>query len=142
MNIPQRITILLVEDTDSDATLMLHALQQSSLPEKVHRVRTGEDALAVLIDGKINGNSYPDLVLLDLKLPRLEGFGTLQRIKTHDEWKVIPVIIVTSSALEEDIHRAMQLEADHYLSKPSDLEGYSDLVEKIEEFWTNQRFEE
>jgi chemotaxis family two-component system response regulator Rcp1 len=139
MNCSQRINILLVEDSESDASLILHTFQQSPLPEDVHHVPTGEDALAALHAGETrNGTPYPDMILLDLKLPGLDGFDILQRVKTHNEWKSIPVIVVTSSALEEDIHRAMSLEADLYLSKPLDLEGYSDLVKEIEEFWTNR----
>lgn len=98
----------------------------------------GQEALGLLNgDGKHNGTPRPDPILLDLNLPGLDGFDVLKAIKTHDEWKSIPVIIVTSSALEEDIHRARRFEADHYFSKPFDLEGYSDLVQDIEEFWTN-----
>ena len=129
------IKILLVEDSDSDATFMLHTLEQSSLPGNVYRVPTGEEALALLNEEPVNGNPRPDLIVLDLKLPGLDGFDVLKRIKTHEELKTIPVLIVTSSALEEDIHRAMNLQADLYLSKPFDLEGYAELVIEIEDFW-------
>jgi two-component system response regulator len=137
MSFSQQINILLVEDSDSDATIILHALQQSPLPGKVHRVPTGEDALAVLYgDGEHDGTPRPDLILLDLNLPGLHGFDVLEAVKTNDDLKSIFVIIVTSSAVEEDVHRASRLRADLYLSKPINLEGYSDLVADIEKFCT------
>ena len=140
MDLTNRINILLVEDNDSEALFMLHTLQESLLPNTVHHVPTGEEALAFLNgDGKHNGTPRPDLILLDLNLPGLDGFGVLKLVKAHNEWKSIPIIIVTSSALEEDMHRIRRLEADHYLSKPFDLEGYSDLVQDIEEFWAAPR---
>ncbi|HUS39546.1 MAG TPA: response regulator [Pirellulales bacterium] len=138
MSLSQRINILVVEDSESDATFILHGLEQSSLPENIHRVPTGEEALAVLnADGRENGTPRPHLILLDLNLPGLDGFDILKTIKANHSWKTIPVIIVSSSALKEDIQRARQLKADLYLTKPFDLDGYSELAKTLEEFWNN-----
>lgn len=132
------IRIMLVEDSPSDARLIQECLGEIDTPNEVFVVNDGERAVNMLRrDGESAESFEPDLVLLDLDLPKLNGHEVLEQVKADEKMRRIPVIVLTSSAIAEDIHRAYQLQANCYLSKPLGVEGYVDLVGSIEAFWLN-----
>jgi CheY-like chemotaxis protein len=130
------IEILLVEDNPGDARLTREALSQSKVRNNLHRASDGEEALAFLRrQGSFAGAPAPDLILLDLNLPRRDGREVLEDIKSDPALKHIPVVILTSSQAEEDIIRSYQLHANCFITKPVDLEQLTKVVQGIEQFW-------
>ncbi len=130
------IDILLVEDNPGDVRLTRELLQESKVRNKLTVVDNGEDALVFLRRGaKYPDASPPDLILLDLNLPRKNGSEVLATIKSDPELKRIPVVILTSSKAEEDIARTYDLHANCYISKPVGLEQFAAVVKSIEDFW-------
>lgn len=131
--------ILIVEDNLADADLMREALEEFCLPNDVFLARDGMEALDFLRhQGAFGDVPSPDLVLLDLNLPKKDGREVLADIKSDDSLKAIPVIIVTTSQAEEDIARSYSHHANCYLQKPSDLDGLFSMVRKIQEFWCQE----
>jgi two-component system, chemotaxis family, response regulator Rcp1 len=130
------VEILLVEDNAADADLMVEALKEGTLRSNVHVVDNGEDAVAYLRrEGPYADAVSPDLILLDLHLPRLDGHGVLREVKEDDLLRRIPIVIFTASRDEEDIRAAYDLYANCCVSKPTDLEEYGSVVRRIEQFW-------
>jgi len=130
------IKILLVEDNSGDVRLTVEALKRSKIRNSMNVVADGEEAMAFLRrEGKYGDVPRPDLVLLDLNLPRKDGREVLKEIKTDDELKRIPVVVLTTSQAEEDILRAYGLNANCYITKPVDLDQFVKVVNSIEEFW-------
>ena len=130
------IEILLVEDNPGDARLTREALALSKVRNNLHHVRDGEEAVAFLRRQNGYGNApTPDLVLLDLNLPRRDGREVLEDIKNDAALKHIPVVILTSSQAEEDILRSYRLHANCFITKPVDLEQLTKVVHGIEQFW-------
>jgi len=130
------IEILLVEDNPGDARLTREALAQSKIRNRLHLVRDGEEALAFLHhEGQFRDVPVPDLILLDLNLPRRDGREVLEDVKKHPDLKHIPVVILTSSQAEEDILRSYRLHANCFITKPVDLEQLNKVVQGIEQFW-------
>ncbi len=130
------IEILLVEDNPGDVDLTLEALENSKIRNKVHVAGDGEEAMAFLRGiGKYAGSPRPDLILLDLNLPKKDGREVLTEIKTADDLKRIPVVILTSSQAEEDILRSYNLHCNCYITKPIDLQQFVHVVKTIEDFW-------
>ena len=130
------IDILLVEDNPGDARLTREALAMSKVRNRLHHTRDGEEALAFLRhQGAFGGSPTPDLVLLDLNLPRRDGREVLEEIKNDPALKHIPVVILTSSQAEEDILRSYRLHANCFITKPVDLEKLTKVVHGIEQFW-------
>lgn len=130
------IDILLVEDNPGDARLTREALAASTLRSTLYDVRDGEQAMAFLRrEGAFDWAPTPDLVLLDLNLPRRDGREVLDDIKRDPALKHIPVVVLTSSEAEEDIIRSYQLHANCFITKPSDLEALTHVVRGIEQFW-------
>ena len=130
------IEILLVEDNPGDARLTREALSLSKVRNNLHHVRDGEEAVAFLRrQGGFGGAPTPDLVLLDLNLPRRDGREVLEDIKNDAALKHIPVVILTSSQAEEDILRSYRLHANCFITKPVDLEQLTKVVQGIEQFW-------
>lgn len=130
------IDILLVEDNPGDARLTREALQHSKVRNTLHHARDGEEALAFL--RRQNGFArapVPDLVLLDLNLPRRDGREVLEDIKHDPRLMHIPVVILTSSQAEEDVMRSYRLHANCFITKPVDLEQLTKVVQGIEQFW-------
>jgi CheY-like chemotaxis protein len=125
------IEILLV-DAELDCRLTVEALKDAKVRNTMHVVHDGEAALEFL---RKPGQRRPDLVLLDLNLPGLDGREVLQEIKTDPALKHIPVVILTTSRAEEDILRSYQSHANCYVTKPVDLEQFSKVVQSIETFW-------
>ena len=133
---PAPIEILLVEDNPGDAELTSEALTESKLLIRLHVVRDGVEALAFLRrEGGFADAPKPDLILLDLNLPRKDGRAVLAEIKQDPALRVIPVVVLTSSHAERDIARAYELNANCYVTKPVDLEQFLTIVHSIEQFW-------
>jgi two-component system, chemotaxis family, response regulator Rcp1 len=130
------INILLVEDNPGDIRLTREALKESIVPHELSVVGDGAAAIHYLERATAEGpGAMPDLVLLDLNLPKLNGHEVLQRIKSHDQWKVIPVVVLTTSEAEADIIACYAEHANCYISKPLALHTFMDVVKQIQEFW-------
>ncbi len=130
------IEILLVEDNPGDADLAREALENSKVRNNLHVVGDGEAAMAFLRrHGKYAAAPRPDLVLLDLNLPKKDGREVLAEVKADDVLKRIPVVILTTSKAEEDILKTYNLHANCYITKPIDLNQFIKVVQSIEEFW-------
>jgi CheY-like chemotaxis protein len=130
------IEILLVEDNPGDARLTREALAQSKVRNNLHHARDGEEALVFLRRSGPGGtHPHPDLILLDLNLPRRHGREVLEEIKSDPQLMHIPVVILTSSQAEEDILRSYQSHANCFITKPVDLEQLTKVVQGIEQFW-------
>lgn len=124
--------ILLIEDNPADARLTLEALKQSTLECRVVIVAHGEDALALLrCEGRYTAASRPDLIVLDLNLPRMDGHEVLATIKATPALRDIPVIILTTSSAEHDKERSYALGASSFLVKPYDWNAYQDVVKTM-----------
>ncbi|MBL9138137.1 MAG: response regulator [Verrucomicrobiales bacterium] len=130
--------ILLVEDSDRDAELALDALSDFSMAEQVLRVRDGAEALDYLhqrgcFAGRPSGN--PAVVLLDLKMPKVDGIEVLRRVKGDPELKIIPVIVMTSSREDRDLLSSYQLGVNAYVVKPLHFKEFSSAVKQVGSFW-------
>lgn len=129
------IRILLVEDNPGDVRLVREAFDQVSAETSIRAVTDGADALESLRDRRSADAGLPDLVLLDLNLPRVDGFSVLEEIETDPELARIPCIILTGSNAREDIRKSYELAANTYLTKPSDPDEFVSLASSIEQFW-------
>jgi two-component system response regulator len=131
--------ILLVEDNPDDIELTLHAFKTGNLANSVHVARDGVEALEFLFCiGPHAGRSIqarPKLILLDLKLPRLDGHEVLKRIKGDPRTSAIPVVILTSSAEERDVMRTYEVGANSYIVKPVDFEQFTESIRDIGKYW-------
>jgi two-component system, chemotaxis family, response regulator Rcp1 len=132
----EAIEILLVEDNAGDARLAMEALREAKVHNRLSWVTDGVEALAFLRrEGQYAGAARPDLILLDLNLPRKDGREVLAVIKADDKLRRIPVVILTTSQAEEDILKAYHLNANCYISKPVDLDQFMKVIRTIKEFW-------
>jgi chemotaxis family two-component system response regulator Rcp1 len=130
------IEILLVEDNPGDVRLTLEALKDAKIWNRLHVVEDGVAALDFLYQREPYAQApRPDLILLDLNLPKKNGREVLADIKSDVKLKTIPVVILTTSQAEEDIFRAYSLHANCYISKPVDFAQFTNIVRTIEEFW-------
>jgi len=130
------IEILLVEDNPDDAWMTMEALREGKVRNTVHHVEDGVEALRfVRRQGTHAGAPRPDLILLDISLPRLSGLEVLAEIKQDDELKRIPVVIMTGSKRDQDVVSAYNHHANCYVTKPVDMEQFIGAVRKIEDFW-------
>ncbi len=133
------IEILLVEDNNDDVELTLHALRQENVANSIHVARDGEEALDFLFcRGSHADRSFespPRLVLLDLKLPKVDGMEVLERIKADPRTKTIPVVILTSSKEERDLVNGYGLGANSYIQKPVDFEQFRATVKHVGLYW-------
>ena len=130
------IEILLVEDNPGDARLAKEALKESKLKNNLYIADDGVEAMDFLYKkGKYAKMPRPDLVILDLNLPRKDGREVLDEIKTDENLKRIPVVILTISKAEEDILKTYNLHANCFISKPIDLDQFIKVVKSIEDFW-------
>lgn len=136
MEIPRPVEILLVEDNPGDVRLTIEVLKEGKLRNRMSVVGDGVEALAFLRrEGKYETAPPPDLILLDLNLPKKDGREVLEEIKTDPKLKRIPVIVLTTSEAEQDILKAYDLHANCYIVKPVDLEQFINVVKSIENFW-------
>ena len=130
------VEILLVEDNPGDVRLTREALREGKVRNNLYVASDGVDALAFLRrEGQYADAVRPDLILLDLNLPRKDGREVLQEIKADATLRYIPVVVLTSSQAEQDILRAYDLHANCYVTKPVDLDQFIRVVESIEDFW-------
>jgi CheY-like chemotaxis protein len=130
------IEVLLVEDSPGDVRLTQEAFRDASGAIHLHVVSDGVEAMAFLHQEKDHsGAPRPDIILLDLNLPKMDGREVLARIKQDDSLKTIPAIILTTSGAEADVVKSYQLHANCYLLKPVQLEAFESLVKSINEFW-------
>jgi CheY-like chemotaxis protein len=133
---PMAIEILLVEDSPSDADLTIEALGEARVVNHLHVVEDGVEAMAFLRrTGQYQDAPRPDLILLDLNLPRKDGREVLAEIKADPELATIPVVVLTTSAADEDILRSYQLHANCYVTKPVGFEEFLQIVKSIQSFW-------
>jgi chemotaxis family two-component system response regulator Rcp1 len=132
----QPIEILLVEDNPGDVRLTKEALKEGRLRNNLNVAPDGVEALAFLRrEGRFADVKRPDVILLDLNLPRKDGRQVLAEIKRDERLRRIPVVVLTTSRDEEDIHRSYDLHANCYITKPVDLDACIGIVRSIEEFW-------
>lgn len=130
------IDILLVEDNPGDADLAREALEKNKMCNELYVVGDGVEAMAFLRrEGKYADVPRPDLILLDLNLPKKDGREVLSEIKTDEHLKRIPVVILTTSQNEEDILKTYDLHANCYITKPIDLAQFFKVVQSIQDFW-------
>jgi len=130
-------TILLVEDDPGDQKLIKVSLKKQKIANELYIVGSGEEAMAFLYHrGKYSGGMpFPDLILLDLKMPGMGGKEFLRRIKQDERMKKIPVVILTSSDSDKDILDSYNLQASGYVKKPVELEDFKRVVKEINEYW-------
>lgn len=132
----QAVEILLVEDNPGDVRLTQEALNDSKLRNNLSVVRDGVEAIEFIRrQGKYKDAPYPDLILLDLNLPRKSGREVLEEIKNDDSLKRIPIVVLTTSDDEKDILSSYNLHANCYITKPVDLNHFITIVKTIEGFW-------
>ena len=130
------IELLLVEDNAADVALTEEAFEESSRPVNITHLDNGEEALCyVRGEGQHAGRVRPDIILLDLNLPRLDGWEVLDFVKSTPRYQSIPVIVLTTSTAPQDIHRAYSLHANAFMAKPFDLQQFFDLIHNFESFW-------
>jgi CheY-like chemotaxis protein len=130
------IRILLIEDNEGDILLTTEALEDSKIINEVNVLRDGEAAIAYF-EALKSKDDYPDLVLLDINLPKISGHEVLVYIKTHARFKSIPVIMLTTSSSEKDIQSSYKNYVNCYITKPIDVSDFMQAISKIEEFWIN-----
>jgi CheY-like chemotaxis protein len=130
------IRVLLVEDNPGDADLTCETLENSKLSVDIAVLADGSEALAYLQrQSAIGPAGLPDLILLDLNLPKLDGTQVIAEIKRHAELRRIPIVILTSSDAEQDVIRSYELGASCYVTKPVGLEAFQTIVRSVEQFW-------
>jgi CheY-like chemotaxis protein len=137
-------TMLLAEDNFNDATLFEHAVKagaaQAGVKVELHRVRDGAEAIAYLAgEGEFAAQPFPDLVVLDLKMPMVDGLDVLAWLESHPEYRRLPKIILSGSGLETDVEKAYKLGANTYFEKPGTLDEYRELVSHMILYWSHTK---
>lgn len=135
----QPVEILLVEDNPNDVELTLHALKKNNLANRIHVVRDGAEALDFVFGSGVYAGrrleDRPKVILLDLKLPLVDGLEVLERIKSDPRTRTIPVVVLTSSREEPDIARSYTLGANSYIVKPVDFHKFTEAVQNLGLYW-------
>jgi two-component system response regulator len=130
------IEILLVEDSPSDAALTQEALENGKITNNLHRVADGVEAMEFLRrEGRFADAPRPDLIMLDLNLPRKDGREVLRELKGDPSLRIIPVIVLTTSRSDKDVLESYHLNANCYITKPVDFQQFIDVVKSVENFW-------
>jgi CheY-like chemotaxis protein len=133
---PKFCDVLLVEDNPADARLTIEALREGKVLSHLHHVKDGVEALQFLRrEGPWTEAPMPDVILLDLNLPRKDGREVLCELKADPVLRLIPVVVLTTSEAESDILKSYQLHANCYVTKPVDLDKFIEIVRTIEAFW-------
>jgi CheY-like chemotaxis protein len=131
----EAIEILLIEDNEGDIVLTLEALQEARIKNKVSVIKDGDAAIKYLEKVKEGEGTVPDLILLDINLPKIDGKEVLTYIKNDGHLKKIPVVMLTTSSSENDISDAYSNHANCYITKPVDINKFFDIIKAIEDFW-------
>lgn len=126
--------ILLVEDNPDDEMLTLRALEKNNIENRVVVARDGAEALSIL-SSQTEAGSPPSLILLDLRLPKLDGIEVLSRLRSDPRTRLVPVVVFTSSDEEQDINRSYNLGATSYIRKPIDFSQYSEAIRQTATYW-------
>jgi CheY-like chemotaxis protein len=131
------LRILLVEDNKAHAEMVIRSFETNRIANTIYHVTDGEQALDYLNHrGKYSDiNNYPHVVLLDLRLPKVDGLEVLQQIKTSEKLKIIPVVILTTSAADTDIAKAYKFHANSYLVKPIDFDNFTKMMDDLGYYW-------
>lgn len=133
------VAILLVEDNPNDVELTLHALAAHALADRVHVARDGEEGLNYLFcQGEYVHRSsadLPQLILLDLKLPKVDGFEVLRRVKGDPQLRTVPVVVLTTSSEERDIAESYRLGVNSYIVKPVDFDEFAEMAHTLVHYW-------
>jgi two-component system response regulator len=133
------VEILLVEDSPEDARLTLRAFRRSQLSSLIHLVHDGAEAIEFLFGGATARNAVahplPELILLDLKLPRTDGLEVLRRVKADPRTRSVPVVVLTSSGEASDLAQAYELGANSYIVKPVDFDQFVETVRQVGSYW-------
>ena len=136
MNKFKAVEILLIEDNPGDVRLTIEALKESKIMNNMHVVDDGIEALSFLKkEGIYKDKPRPDLIILDLNLPKKDGREVLGEIKSDDYLKQIPIVILTTSEAEEDIIKSYELHANCYITKPVNMEQFIKVVKSVGDFW-------
>ena len=129
------IIILLVEDNPDDVELTLRAFKKHNLANEIMVAKDGEEALKILLPQKKENAQLPDIILLDLKLPKVDGLEVLRQVKGNPETKPIPVVVLTSSKEEKDLMESYNLGVNSYIRKPVDFEQFTEAVMQLGLYW-------
>jgi len=136
---PDGVEILLVEDNPSDAELTLHALRKHNLANRIQHARDGEEALDFIFCRGVfsarRAETGPRLILLDLKLPKVDGLEVLRRLRADDRTQSIPVVVLTSSKEEQDLAQSYRIGVNSYIRKPVDFEQFMEAVRQLGLYW-------
>lgn len=142
MTLPEQVVILLAEDLENDAFLVRRALVNAGIKNPLHVVRDGEECMAYLngVGKYSNRDEYPlpDILLLDIKMPRMDGFEVLKEIRSNKTFAALRVIVLTSSEDIFDVNKAYELGANSFLVKPHEFESYTRLMRTLCAFWLGQ----
>lgn len=128
-------SILLVEDNPDDEVLTLRALRKNNIANEVFVAHDGVEALDFLFNGAHNSYVLPTLVLLDLKLPKVDGLEILRRMRQHNSTRLLPVVVLSSSREEGDIANSYQLGATSYIVKPVDFQSFMEIIRTVGLYW-------
>jgi chemotaxis family two-component system response regulator Rcp1 len=131
----KEIHILLVEDNEGDIVLAREALEEARIKNRITVITDGEKALEYLF--RNDNNRKPDLILLDMNLPKVNGLEVLAKLKADEALKIIPVVMLTTSTSEQDVLDAYRNYVNCYINKPIDLEEFIVVIKNIESFWLN-----
>ena len=133
---PAPVEILLVEDDPGDVLMTTEAMAESKVLNNLTVLNNGEQALRYLLrEGEFADAVRPDLILLDLNLPRVDGREVLARVKADESLRTIPVVVLTTSEAEEDVLRSYDLHANAYVTKPVDFESFVEVIRQVDEFF-------
>jgi CheY-like chemotaxis protein len=136
MIIDKPVEILLVEDNEGDIGLIEEVFEEAKIRNTLHIAEDGEEAILFLRgEGKFSGSPRPDIILLDLNLPKKDGREVLREIKEDNNLKNIPVVVLTTSIAEKDVLRSYDLRANAYVTKPLNFDQFIRVVKSIEYFW-------
>ncbi len=128
--------ILYAEDNSFDLELAVAAFERTNLSDSLDIVRDGQEAIDYFFD-KSDEDQLPVVAILDLNMPKLSGLDVLKKIKSHDRYKKVPVVILTSSQMESDVKRSYEYGVNAFVVKPIDFEDFTEVVKSIGDFWVN-----
>ena len=134
---PRKIRVLLIDDSPDDERILRRAMRGTTILENLQVVDDGDQAMAFIRrEGEYTGAPRPDLILLDLNLPRRDGWEVLEEIKADRELRSIPVVVLTTADSKEDVRRAYRLQASSFITKPADFSRLERIMTSLDEYWT------